>query len=91
MARKSVSKKKAVVPVSDSVSEDGYKAQAAVKTRKLPRKSSGGESTSVSTHEKVALLAYSYWEERGMQGGSPEEDWFRAEREVMGGVSQKDS
>jgi len=90
MARKSVSKKKAVGPVSDSVSEDGYKAQAAAKTRKLSRKSSGGESTSVSTHEKVALLAYSYWEERGRQGGSAQEDWFRAEREVLGRASQRD-
>ncbi len=36
----------------------------------------------VSRRERVALLAYSYWEQRGCQGGSPEEDWFRAEREV---------
>ena len=30
----------------------------------------------------VAQLAYSYWEARGCQGGSPEEDWLRAEREL---------
>ncbi len=36
----------------------------------------------VSTRERVALLAYSYWVQRGCQGGSPEEDWFRAEREL---------
>ena len=70
MARQSVSKNKAVGPVSDSVSEDGYKAQATVKTKKVSRKSGGGASTSVSNHEKVALIAYSYWEERGRQGGS---------------------
>jgi len=29
---------------------------------------------------RIALLAYSYWEERGCLGGSPEEDWHRAER-----------
>jgi hypothetical protein len=34
--------------------------------------------------ERIALLAYSYWEERGCHGGSPEEDWLRAEREVLG-------
>lgn len=28
----------------------------------------------------LALLAYSYWDERGCQGGSAEEDWLRAER-----------
>ena len=30
--------------------------------------------------EEIATLAYSYWESRGCQGGSPEEDWFRAEQ-----------
>ena len=34
----------------------------------------------VSNREKIALLAYSYWEQRGCQGGSAEEDWYRAER-----------
>jgi hypothetical protein len=34
------------------------------------------------THADVALLAYSYWVERGYQGGSPEEDWTRAEAEL---------
>jgi hypothetical protein len=33
-------------------------------------------------HEKIARIAYSYWEARTGQGGSPEEDWFQAEREV---------
>jgi hypothetical protein len=32
--------------------------------------------------EEVARLAHSYWEARGCQGGSAEEDWFRAEREL---------
>ena len=32
--------------------------------------------------EEIAYLAYSYWEARGRQGGSPEEDWLRAEREI---------
>jgi hypothetical protein len=33
-------------------------------------------------HEEVAALAYSYWEARGRQGGSPEEDWLRAVEEL---------
>ena len=33
-------------------------------------------------HEFVAKLAYQYWEERGRPFGSPEADWFRAERAV---------
>jgi len=31
---------------------------------------------------EIERLAYSYWEARGRQGGSPEEDWLRAEREL---------
>lgn len=34
------------------------------------------------SREEIAQLAYSYWEARGGQGGSPEEDWVRAEREL---------
>jgi Protein of unknown function (DUF2934) len=32
--------------------------------------------------EEVAKLAYLYWEARGGQGGSPENDWIRAEEEL---------
>lgn len=31
--------------------------------------------------EEIAKIAYLYWEARGYQGGSPEEDWVRAEQE----------
>ena len=34
------------------------------------------------THEDIARLAYSYWEQRGYASGLPEADWFRAEREL---------
>jgi DUF2934 family protein len=33
--------------------------------------------------DAIAQLAYSYWEARGYQGGSPEEDWLRAEQELV--------
>ena len=36
----------------------------------------------ISAHDEIAKLAFSYWEARGCQGGSPEEDWARAEQEV---------
>ncbi len=35
------------------------------------------------TYEEIAALAYAYWEARGCQGGSPEEDWMRAEQELF--------
>lgn len=50
-----------------------------------------------SRHEFVAKLAYQYWLERGMPIGSPEVDWFAAERDVYealvasGVVSRSDS
>jgi hypothetical protein len=34
--------------------------------------------------EDIARLAYSLWEARGCQDGSPEEDWFRAEQQLIG-------
>jgi hypothetical protein len=37
---------------------------------------------SVSEQEEIARLAYSYWEARGGEGGSSDDDWFRAEQQV---------
>jgi len=37
--------------------------------------------------DDIAQLAYSYWEARGYQGGSPEEDWLRAEQELRGNLT----
>jgi len=34
------------------------------------------------TFEAIAQLAYFYWEARGCQGGSAQEDWLRAESEL---------
>jgi len=36
--------------------------------------------------EEIARLAYSYWEARGSEQGSPEEDWLQAERQLRAGV-----
>lgn len=41
----------------------------------------------VSQRERIALLAYSYWEARGRRGGTPEEDWFRAEHVILGNTA----
>jgi len=43
------------------------------------RKNSG---TVASEPDHVAELAYTLWESRGCPIGSPEEDWFKAEREL---------
>ena len=41
------------------------------------------DDMSAPTQEAIAKLAYSYWEARGGKGGSPWEDWFRAEQELL--------
>ena len=41
-----------------------------------------GAATYEPSHEEIAAVAYLYWEARGGQGGSAEEDWLRAEQEL---------
>jgi hypothetical protein len=65
-------------------------AKRRVSRDKGPVSSTPGISSPASAHtaerimdrEAIALLAYSYWEARGFTGGSPEEDWIRAECEL---------
>jgi hypothetical protein len=44
----------------------------------------GGVAEMSADREQIAHLAYSYWEARGRQDGSPEQDWLRAEQELRG-------
>ena len=48
----------------------------------VPAPEAEAPQTQQPTFEEIAQLAYSYWEARGYQGGSPEEDWLRAEHEI---------
>lgn len=59
-----------------------------VRTNQAPPAQSVPETTDQQTapqptREQVAQLAYSYWEARGFQGGRPEDDWIRAEQELL--------
>ena len=42
------------------------------------------QETPVATtgEAEIAALAYELWVERGCPDGSPEEDWYRAERQL---------
>jgi hypothetical protein len=54
-------------------------------TKSAPGQSSNPEKPTLIDHmeqKKIAQRAYFYWEARGRPWGSPNEDWFRAEREV---------
>lgn len=46
------------------------------------------ESIEVPLQEQVALLAYLFWEQRGCPEGSPDEDWFRAEKAMIEGTGR---
>ena len=39
--------------------------------------------TAAPSNEEIARLAFTFWEQRGRTGGSPEQDWLRAERELL--------
>jgi hypothetical protein len=40
-------------------------------------------ATALPSPEEIAGLAYAYWEARGRGHGSAQEDWYRAEREIL--------
>jgi hypothetical protein len=46
-----------------------------------PVLSSQGPET--EAYEKIAALAYEFWQARGCPYGSPEDDWFRAEKQLQ--------
>ena len=39
--------------------------------------------TTDPTHEQIAALAYAYWQESGCREGADEENWLRAEQELI--------
>ena len=54
------------------------------KPMSVPGKDNGGARPSQEElQEAIRHRSYQLYCERGYQGGSPEEDWNRAEREVM--------
>jgi hypothetical protein len=82
MATKRVSEKEIVVSAPAPVRHKP--------TPRPPRRSvvaAAAPETAAAAPEQIAHLAYSYWEARGYRGGSPEEDWLRAERELRSQAS----
>jgi hypothetical protein len=45
---------------------------------------SNGTSVSPSVEERIRARAYELYLERGGNGGSPEQDWLRAQEEICG-------
>ena len=97
MARKQVSENKVVLSASaaparrKSAPPKRVAHPAAVEASRAP--ASQPEVLPVAPAESfqdaVARLAYFYWQARGCQGGSPEADWLRAERELRAAYTVK--
>jgi hypothetical protein len=68
-----------------STTEKPKKAKAPAKPRTTTAKAkvAAPPAIAVPTHQEIALLAEKYWAERGWQDGAAEQDWLRAEQELM--------
>jgi len=64
------------------------KAEKTTKPRKAPaKKKTTADATEPifirPTHDQIAALALRFWAERGYTDGHAEQDWLRAEDELM--------
>ena len=68
----------------------GSRSKPAASSRKSSTRAKGAalatnghEQSSLDvSRDDIARLAYTFWEQRGGDGCSPEQDWFRAESEL---------
>jgi hypothetical protein len=64
------------------------KAAASTKVKAAPKTMAVDIAASrTPTYAEIAQLAERYWAERGWQDGYAEQDWLRAERELLGMAS----
>jgi hypothetical protein len=95
MPRKRISENDLVVSAAAPPRRKPASAKHAKHSASPAEKPSGGVPSGPGTpvavaavcepsQDEIACLAYSYWEARGYTGGSSEEDWLRAERELRG-------
>jgi hypothetical protein len=69
-------------PRATTTAADGT-AKAAAPKKASARKTAEKPAPRVPSHEDIASLARKYWAERGHSDGHAEQDWLRAERELM--------
>ena len=67
------------------MTETVKKAKAPAKPRKTAaKKEKVAQPAAIRpSHEQIEQLARSYWEQRGHQDGFAEQDWLRAEQELL--------
>jgi len=86
---KAPAKSKAVKTITDKTSVVKAAApRAAAKTKAAPKSETVDSVASrTPSYEEIAQLAERYWAERGWHDGYAEQDWLRAERELLGMAS----
>lgn len=74
---------KTVAPAKSSVETT---PQTPVKKETAPKATTVAAKVKATTptREEIARLAQQYWVERGWQEGYAEQDWLRAEQELLG-------
>lgn len=91
MAEKIEKTKKAKAPakpkaIGTTTKKTAAKKQTVAETvTAAPVKQTVAEKVTATTptHEEIARLAQQFWAERGYHDGQAEQDWLRAERELM--------
>ena len=72
--------------VRKAKTENGNGAQAAVPVTTSPEFAQESQGSPV-LEDRIRARAYELYLQRGGMGGSPEQDWFQAQREVCEGAS----
>jgi len=62
---------------------DSVGVMAAAPVTEAPVSMVASQATRSISPEEIAHLAYSYWEARGFSHGLADEDWIRAEAELL--------
>jgi Protein of unknown function (DUF2934) len=88
---KPTAKPKTAAKTQAGETEGAVKAEPTVvakKTKAAPKtKTVEVAATHTPSYAEIAQLAERYWAERGWQDGYAEQDWLRAERELVGASS----
>jgi hypothetical protein len=78
-----VKKAKAPAKSAKAAAPKAAAPKAAKAKAAAPKAAKALPALAVPTREDIARLAEQYWIERGWQDGYAEQDWLRAERELM--------
>lgn len=73
--------------VKRASSSKAPRATATKKAAQAKKATQAKPAAMTASHEQIAQLAHLYWAERGHRHGSHEEDWYRAEQQILSKAS----